>query len=97
MNCKWEHLERCQHNSSFSTDPTSPTTTMPFKLTPLLHSSIHEFAVLDDAAMRHTPTAIAMEREAQLKGTTRLSIIEGFSKWFERVGIGSPSRRDFLP
>lgn len=57
---------------------------MPFHLSPLGTSpaSLHEFAVLDDLAMRDTPTAMAMEREAQLKGTTRLSIIEGFSKCF---------------
>lgn len=53
---------------------------MPFKLSPLQRSSIHDFAVLDDLAMRHTPTAMAMEREAQLKGTSRQAIIEGFSK-----------------
>lgn len=53
---------------------------MPFTLTPLLESSIHEFAVLDHMAMRDTPSAIAMEREAQLKGSTRQSTIEGFSE-----------------
>lgn len=54
---------------------------MPFKLSPLPQSSIHEFAILDDLAMRDTPTAMAMEREAQLKGTTRQAIIEGFSTY----------------
>jgi hypothetical protein len=56
---------------------------MAFTLSPLLQSDSHEFVVLDDLAMRDTPSAQAMEREAQLKGTTRQAIIEGFSKYAE--------------
>lgn len=46
------------------TIPTRPPRNMPFKLTPLLSSSIDDFAALDDAAMRDTPSAMAMERES---------------------------------